>query len=89
MVFGTIIIVQNLQHSAIQLKLHEELIDVYHFNGQITTDNAVKEIQLEQADEVLEHQHKMLQDMYNELMKLKGIPPLPDNGEKRPNRSKA
>ena len=44
---GTIIIVQDLRHTTAQLKLQQEIVDVYHFNGQLTTDNAIKELQLE------------------------------------------
>ncbi len=87
---GTIIIVQTLRHTTSQLKLQEELIDVYHFNGQLGTDNAIKDLQLEQANEMLEHQHKILEEMYREIMKLKSIPPFPGQDKKdRPNRSEA
>jgi len=87
---GAIVITQNLQHAAIQLKLQEELIDVYHFNGQLTTDNAIKELQIEQMEQVLDQQHDLLREMYKELNKLKGFPPFPGEEEKpRPNRSEA
>ena len=87
---GTIIIVQDLRHTTAQLKLQQEIVDVYHFNGQLTTDNAIKELQLEQANEVLEQQHNLLEDMYNQIMKLKGLPTFPkENNQKRPSRSEA
>ena len=87
---GTVIVVQDLRHSTLQLKLYEELIDAYDFNGHLNTDNAVKGLQLEQLEEVLELQHNLLRDMHEELNNLKGIPPFPEKNKKdRPNRSEA
>jgi len=87
---STIIIVQDVRHSANQIKLYEELIDMHHFNGVLNSDNAIKELQLDHAEELLDQQHEVLRNMYNELMKLKGLLPLPEeNKENRPNRSEA
>ena len=83
---GTIVIVQNLNHTTTQLKLQQELIDVYHFNGQLAGDNAVKELQIEHMEEVLEHQHELLNEMYQQLQQLKRIIPPPRD---RPSRSDA
>jgi hypothetical protein len=83
---GTIVIVQNIQNATIQLKLQGEIVDVYHFNGQLSTDNAVKEFKIEQMEEVLEQQLELLNEMYRELQQFKRLFPLP---EARPNRSDA
>jgi hypothetical protein len=87
---STIIIVQDVRHSANQIKLYEELIDMHHFNGVLNSDNAVKELQLDHAEELLDQQHDVLRNMYNELMKLKGLSPIPGENKKNlPNRSEA
>jgi hypothetical protein len=83
---GTAVVIQNISATAAQIKLHQRLIDVHHYNGVLSTDNAVKALRLEQANELLEQQHRMLQDMYNELMEMKGFP-RPDKD--RPSRSDA
>jgi len=82
---GTAVIVQDIRHSARQLNLQQELMDVYHFNGQLTTDNEVKRYQLDQADDLINRQQDILDQMYKEIMKLRGIP-IP---EERPNKSEA
>jgi len=87
---GTLPIIQGISYSAKELKYQQELIDLYHLNGQLTTDSAIKELQLEQADEVLELQHNLLRDMHNRLKKWESLPPWPGEGkESRPNRSEA
>lgn len=87
---GTAVVIQDARHSAIQIKLYEELIDMHHFNGVLKSDNAIKELQLDHAEELLDQQHEVLRNMYNELMKLKGLLPPPEENKKNsPNRSEA
>ena len=87
---GTLPIIQGISYSAKEIKYQQELMDLYHINGQLNTENAIKEIQLEQADEVLEQQHQMLRDMYNKLRHYEKLPPFPEEDKKdRPNRSEA
>ena len=87
---GTLPIIQGISYSAKEIKYQEELMDLYYINGQLNTENAIKEIQLEQADEVLERQHQMLRDMYNKLRQYEKIPSFPgEDDQKRPNRSEA
>ena len=87
---GTAVVIQDARHSAIQIKLYEELIDMHHFNGVLRNDNSIKELQLETAKELLDQQHDVLRNMYNELMKLKGLSPIPgENKNNPPNRSEA
>jgi hypothetical protein len=63
---------------------------MHHFNGVLRGDNSIKELQLDHAEELLDQQHDVLRNMYNELMKLKGLLPLPEENKKNsPNRSEA
>ena len=60
---STIIIVQDVRHSANQINLYEELIDMHHFNGVLNSDNAIKELQLDHAEERVDQQHEVVRNM--------------------------
>ncbi len=79
------LIVQDIRHTKHHLELQKELIDVYHFNGQLETDSNIRRLQLQQADDTIEQQQRIMDQMYREIMKLRGTP-LP---EQNPNRSDA
>ena len=79
------IIYQDIRHTTHHLELQKELIDVYHFNGQLETDNNIRRLQLQQADDTIEQQQRIMDQMYREIMKLRGTP-LP---EQNPNKSDA
>ena len=87
---GILPIIQGISHSAKQLHSQQELIELYQINGELNTDNAIMRLQLNHANEVLNQQHNMIRDMYEQLRQWEDLPPFPGEGEKtRPNRSEA
>jgi hypothetical protein len=87
---GILPIFQGISHSAKQLRLQQELIELYQFNGHLNTDNAIMRLQLDHANEVLDQQHDMIRGMYEQLRQWENLPPFPGEEKKpRPNRSEA
>ncbi len=87
---GTLPIIQGISHSAKELKYQQEVIDLYHINGRLNTDNAIMQLQLNHANDVLDQQHDMIRGMYEQLRQWEDLPPFPGEKDKpRPNRSDA
>ena len=86
---GILPIIQGISHSAKQLQLQQELIELHQFNGHLNTDNAIMRLQLDHANEVLDQQHNMIRGMYEQLRQWENLPPFPEEEKPRPNRSDA
>ena len=87
---GILPVIQSISHSTEQLHLQQELLEIHQINGQLNVNNAVMELQLDHANELLDQQHDIIRNMYEQLKQWENLPPFPEEeGKPRPNRSDA
>jgi len=88
--FGTLLIMENLNHASKQMDTQNEMIDLINFNQQILHDQEkLRQLNIKQSIQIQQMDAFILQ-LYRKLQLYENLPDLPgDKEDNNPNRSEA